>query len=213
MTAAQPTLYHYWRSSCSWRVRWALALKGLSFQLQSIHLLEGEQRSPGYLKKNPAGFVPALELTDGEVFGESLAILEWLEETHPTPALLPRTPRERLYVRNLAYIISSGTQPLQNLAVQKRISAQPEQQAEHARFWIARGLHSFEQVLMQHNLYGTYCLGAQVTLADLCLVPQIYNARRFNVNLTPFPLLTHIAERCLQTTACQQAAPEAYQPV
>src|SRR5947209_1533710 len=111
--AHQLTLYHYWRSSCSWRVRWGLALKGLAYESVAVDILAGEQRSQAYLAKNPAGFLPTL-VVDGRPFAESLAILEWLDETVPAPPLLPRDPLQRLTVRQLAMTIVAGTQPLQN---------------------------------------------------------------------------------------------------
>jgi maleylacetoacetate isomerase len=199
------TLYHYWRSSCSWRVRWALALKGVSYQSVPVNILKGEHRQADYLAKNPAGFLPALRI--GKDFaGESLAIIEWLEETYPAPALLPKDPLARLHVRQLALTIVAGTQPLQNPSFLKQVAAgEPERKALSQQF-IGAGLKTYESVLGRRAA-GRFSYGDEVTLADLCLVPQVYNAKRFDVDLAGVPLVTAIYDRCLATAPCEQAAP------
>lgn len=199
------TLYHYWRSSCSWRVRWALAHKGISFDDVAVNLLANEQNSPAYLAKNPGGFVPALEI-NGEFFGESLAMLEWIEETFRNNPLLPQNPNDRMRVRQMCQMIASGIQPIQNLSVMRMYSSDAGEQAKWARHWIAKGLDKLEQLVSQHA--GTYCFGGALTLADLCLVPQIYNANRFNVDMTAYPTLNRINQLCLTIPECQASAPQ-----
>lgn len=203
------TLHHYYRSSCSWRVRWGLRIKNVPHQLVAVNLLEGEQKSPAYLKINATGFVPCLDISNDQ-FGESLAILEWLEESYPTPPLLPVTPIERLRVRELCQIIASGTQPLQNLEVQKMISKNRDEQLSWSREWIKKGLQAYE--LGCSKSAGTYSVGASVTFADLCLIPQVYNALRFQVDLNSFPRIESIYQRCLSLKECQDSAPDRYAP-
>lgn len=198
------TLFHYWRSSCSWRVRWSLHHKGILFEDVAINLLAGEQNSANYLSKNPGGYVPALEV-DGKIFGESLAILEWLEEVYPEKPLLPADPIDRLRVRQISQLIVSGIQPVQNLAVLRRHSSDPNEQAKWASEWISSGLHKLE-VLLQATA-KKYCYGDTLTIADLCLVPQVYNAKRFNVDLSNLPVVSRINETCLKLPACEAAAP------
>jgi maleylacetoacetate isomerase/maleylpyruvate isomerase len=199
------TLHHYWRSSCSWRVRWALALKGVPYQSVPVNILKGEHRDPAYMALNPAGFLPCLEI-DGEPYGESLALIEWIEETWPTPALLPQDPLSRLYVRQLALTIAAGTQPLQNPFALKYYKLDDQERTKAARHWIERGLGTYE-TLLRKGRPGTYSFGGEVTVADLCLVPQVYNALRFQVDMSQFPLIEGIYERCLKTKECDAAAP------
>lgn len=201
------SLYHYWRSSCSWRVRWALELKGVPYESVPVNLLQGEQMTPAYQAKNPSGFVPSVEV-DGRFFGESLAILEWIEEAFPKPALLPKDPLDRMYVRQMALTIVSGIQPLQNLATLKYFAPDEAARKPHAQHWITRGLKTFETLVMKSGKTGPYAYGDQPTFADLCLIPQIYNSLRFDVDLTPFPRSKAIYEHCLKTPACDKAAPQ-----
>ncbi len=198
------TLYHYWRSSCSWRVRWSLHHKGIKFEDTPINLLHGEQNNPAYLDKNPGGYVPALEV-DGNFFGESLAILEWLEEEYPEKPLLPKNSLDRMRVRQICQLIVSGIQPVQNLAVLRRFSSDPAEQAKWASEWIGAGLCKLESLLK--STAKTYCVGDTLTLADLCLVPQIYNAQRFKVDISTLPVISRINETCLKLPACDAAAP------
>ncbi|NDE14392.1 maleylacetoacetate isomerase [bacterium] len=200
------TLYHYWRSSSSWRVRWGLKIKGVSWHDVPVNLLADAQKSPDYLKVNPVGFVPAVEI-HGRCFGESLAILEWLEETHPTPPLLPKDPLDRMEVRQLMFQIACNTQPVQNLSVMRMHSPDKDEQHKWARHWITAGLAGYE-TLLEHGHPGKFSFGDHVTMADLCLVPQIYNARRFNVDVAKWPLLDAIGLRCMELPECKAAHPD-----
>jgi maleylacetoacetate isomerase len=204
-------LYHYWRSSCSWRVRWGLALKGILYEPIAIDLLGPETDSPEHRFRNPFGYVPVLEVAPSQFLTESLPILEWLEETHPEPALLPRNPWDRAQVRRLAETINAGTQPLQNPTVSLKHSSDPTIQKEWNRHWIEQGLRTYEHWCA--TTAGRYSFGNQVTLADLCLIPQLYNARRHNIDLEKdFPILFRIEKNCLETEAARAAAPESFQP-
>ena len=199
------TLFHYWRSSSSWRVRWALAIKGVSYKHSPIDLLHDAQKSPDFLRLNPSGFVPAL-LIEGRSYGESLALMEWIEETWKHRPLLPNSPLQRLHVRQLCQNIASGTQPLQNLSVLQKHSTDKSEQAAWAKHWIQRGLLAYEQLL--HAVpSGTFSVGGTITMADLCLIPQVYNAIRFNVNLSDTPLINAIYHNCLKTPECEESAP------
>jgi len=198
------TLYHYWRSSCSWRVRWALAIKGVAYESKPINLLKGEQRSPAYLKLNPSGTVPCL-VVDGIPYGESLAMLEWIEEKFPQRALLPQDPGSRMRVRQMCLAIVAGTQPLQNLSVQNFYSTDAVKKIAWAKHWNHLGMQAFANLIEAHA--GTFCFGSQLTLADLCLIPQFYNAIRFGVDVDQFPKLKKIYEHCLALPECDAAAP------
>jgi maleylacetoacetate isomerase len=201
----QITLYHYWRSSCSWRVRWALVYKNIPYNDVAINLLANEQNSPTYLAINPGGFVPAITY-NGLVFGESMAILEWLEEMFPSQPLLPQSHTDRLRVRQICQIITSGIQPIQNLSVMRKHSTNPSEQTDWARYWISAGLEKVEALITPYA--GTFSYGGSLTMADLCLIPQVYNAKRFNVDLSKFPLITRVNQHCLQLPTCQQSAPQ-----
>jgi maleylacetoacetate isomerase len=206
MHKPQLSLYHYWRSSCSWRVRWALALKGLAYESVPVNLLAGEHQRPEYRARNPAGHLPALAI-DGRFYGESLALIEWLDETWPEPALYPAEPRARLHARQLALTIAAGTQPLQNPSMLKYFLEDEAKRQEAARHWIARGLAVYEQLLGEGHS-GAFSCGDQVSVPDLCLIPQVYNALRFHVELDAYPRVRGIYERARQTAACQTAEPE-----
>ncbi len=199
------SLYHYWRSSCSWRVRWALKHKEIPYKDIPINLLKNEQNSPEFLAVNPNGFVPALS-ANGMIFGESMAMLEWIEETYPHKPLMPQGSEERVRVRQICQMIASGIQPIQNLSVMRYYSSEPYQQAAWARHWIELGLTKVEALVTQYA--GTYSVGGELSFADLCVVPQIYNALRFNVSLDAFPTLNRINNHCLTLPACQAAAPQ-----
>ena len=207
MADSELTLYQYWRSSCSWRLRWALAIKALPYKTVSVNLLKGEQKRPEYKRKNPAEFVPCLEI-DGEIHCESLALLEWLDETYPGPSLCPGSPRERLWIRQLAHTIAVGVQPLQNpLALALHTKNTSVKREEVARYWIKRGLYVYESLLKKHGP-GRFSCGADITLADICLIPQLYNAKRFLVTVSDYPLVERIYNNCLETPACQSSSPE-----
>ena len=204
-------LYGYWRSSASYRVRIALALKGLDCEDAAVNLLEGAQRQEEYRKLNPQGLVPCL--VDGDnVIAQSLAIIEYLDERHPAPALLPFGPQERARVRQLALIIACEVAPLQNLGMyqylQDRLEADEAALADWNRHWIGRGLAAFEALVVDHPATGACCHGDAPTLADVCLVPQIYNARRRELELSPYPALLRIDAHCRALPGFQKAAPE-----
>jgi maleylacetoacetate isomerase len=171
-----PLLFSYFRSTCSWRVRLALNLKQLPFDIKPIHLLKGEDYSAEYTAVNPMKSVPALVI-DGHTLAESRAIIEYLEETRPEPALMPEDAYLRAKVRQLSDIITSDIQPIQNLHVLEKAGGDDQaKRKEWAQYWIRNGFEGFEAVLA--TTAGKYCVGDQITVADLCLVPQVYNARR-----------------------------------
>ena len=205
-------LYDYFRSSACYRVRIALNLKGLAYDSMPVSLLDNAQRAPEYLSKNPQGLVPAL--LDGEqLLTQSLAICEYLEETYPQPALLPNDAIGRARVRALALSIACDIHPLNNLRVLRRLEAQfaADQAGKDAWYqhWIQSGFEAFEQQIQ--STHGHYCFGDTVTLADLALVPQVYNARRFNCDLSAYPTMRAIEQRCLTLDAFARAIPEAVQ--
>lgn len=201
-------LYGYWRSSASWRVRIGLNLKGIEVEHIPVHLVRdgGEQKSADHLERNPMGQVPVLELEDGRHISQSLAILSYLDETFPEPALLPTDPLERAHVRSMTQVVNSGIQPLQNLYTLRLIDAFGKDSSMWATHHISRGLAALERIAAP--LAGTYLMGDQITVADLCLIPQLYNARRFNIPLHKLPVLTRVEEACQAHPAFQSAVPE-----
>ncbi|MGE0582694.1 MAG: maleylacetoacetate isomerase [Steroidobacteraceae bacterium] len=204
-------LHTYWRSSAAYRARIALNLKGLRYEQVAHHLARGEQREAAYLAINPQGFVPALE-TGGVVLGQSLAIAEYLDETHPEPPLLPREPVARAQVRAMALTVACDIHPLGNLRVVNYLRhtlAQPEAAVEAwTRHWIESGFAMLEVAARRHSKDGRHCFGAAVTLADVCLVPQMYNARRFACDLTGVPTLVAIDAALRGRAEFAAAAPE-----
>jgi maleylpyruvate isomerase len=202
-------LYNYWRSSASWRVRIGLNLKGLSYEYVPVHLVKdgGEQHSEAYRAINPMRSVPTLEFTEGgkvRHVAQSMAILEYLEERHPSPALLPADPYLRARCRMLSEMVNSGIQPLQNLGVLQRIKGELKgDEKAWSAYWIDRGLAAFQAAVQETA--GTYCLGEAVSFADIYLVPQLYGARRFGVDLQPYALLTRIEAACASLPAFQAA--------
>ena len=201
-----PVLHGYWRSTASWRVRIALALKGIAHEDAFHHLRKGEQRDPAYLALNPQGFVPALEVA-GAVLTQSLAICEYLDEVHPDTPLLPAGAVARARVRAAALAIACDVHPVQNLAVLARLRGLglgEEAVTGWARDTIAGGLAAFDTLVAGE---GRFCFGDAVTLADVCLVPQLHNARRFGVELA-WPRLLAIEAACAALPAFQAAAPE-----
>lgn len=201
-------LHGYWRSSASWRVRLALEWKGLAYENLPVHLVQdgGQQHTEAYRAKNPMRQVPLLELDQGRALTQSLAILEYLEEVHPVPALLPEDPFLRAKVRQIAEIVNAGIQPLQNLGTLQRVQALGGDSKDWAREWIERGLAAVEQELSRYA--GAFCVGDQLTFADLCLIPQLYGARRFEVDLAPYPHATRIEAACAELPAFRRAHPE-----
>ena len=202
-------LYDYWRSSSAYRVRIALRLKGIDYSQAPVNLRQGVQRTLDYLAHNQQGVVPALDT--GEVtLTQSLAIIEWLDELQPEPPLLPATPDARALVRSLALHVACEIHPLNNLRVlqylEHRLGLEERDVNAWYRHWIAEGLASLERRLVAAA--GTYCFGDTVTLADLCLVPQVYNARRYSCDLMPFPTIVRIDAACLRLPAFAEARPE-----
>jgi maleylacetoacetate isomerase len=207
-------LYHYWRSSSSWRVRWALAFKEIPCEFVPINLLSDETESPAHLARNPMGYVPVLEFLEQKTpypfLCESVAILEWLEEVYPQPSLLPGDPFQKAKIRQLAETINSGTQPLQNLNAVQLHSSDPEEQKKWHQTWIKKGLHAYETLAQQTA--GKFSVGDTLTMADLFLIPQCYNAKRQEVSLESFPTIQRIHENALKMESCRVSAPEAFQP-
>jgi len=207
-------LHGYFRSSAAFRVRIALNYKGLAYQSMPVHLLRdgGEQHSAGFRQRNPARLVPVLE--DGTLtLTQSLAIIEYLEETHPTPALLPRDAGARAQVRALALSVACDIHPLNNLRVMRYLKSPLEidepGRDEWSRHWIALGFTALEAMLAQPGTAGDYCYGDAPTLADCCLVPQVFNAQRVNCPLEPYPTIRRIYQHCLRQDAFVRAAPAA----
>lgn len=202
-------LHGYFRSSAAWRVRIALNLKGLRAEQRSHHLRRGEQRDPDYLRLNPQGLVPALETDDGAVLTQSLAICEWLEETHPEPKLLPGDVFERARIRAFALAIACDIHPIQNLKVLLRLREMKigkEEVNGWAQWVVAEGLAACEALLAGSD--GPFCFGGAPTLADICLVPQLANARRFGVELQGYGRLLAAEAACNALPAFADAAAE-----
>ena len=202
-------LHGYFRSSASCRVRIALNLKGLTAQHLSYHLRNGEQRSSAYLAMNPQGLVPTFRNSSGDVLTQSLAIIEWLDETYPDPPLLPAGALQRARVRSFAMVLACDTHPVQNLKVLARLR-QLGMTEDAITGWAAwanqEGLRTCEALIADQT--GPFCFGASPTLADLCLVPQLTNAKRFGVDLDQFPRLQRAASAAAKIKAFADAAPD-----
>jgi maleylacetoacetate isomerase len=206
-------LYGYWRSSAAYRVRIALNLKGLDYENRPVHLVKdgGEQHAPAYAAMNPQQLVPSLR--DGErVLTQSLAIMEYLEEIHPEPALLPADARGRARVRALAQLVACDIHPLGNLRVlqylESGLGADEAQRGEWSRHWIASGFAAMEAMLVDNVATGRYCHGDTPGMADACLIPQVYNARRWKLPLDDYPTICRIDTACNELEAFRKAAPE-----
>ena len=204
-------LYNYFRSSASFRVRIALHLKGLAFDYVPVHLAKGEQKKPEFGAITSEGLVPVLELDDGRRLTQSMAIIEYLDETHPQPALLPADALGRARVRALAQIVACEIHPLNNLRVLKYLvhDLQVSDEAKNGwyKHWVRLGLLAYEAQLAEHA--GTYSHGDQPSLADCCLVPQIFNAQRFDCDLSGLPRTMAVFDACMQLDAFQKAQPSA----
>ena len=212
MSDARLTLYGYWRSSSSWRVRIALAWKRLAYEYLAVHLVQegGEQHREAFRALNPMEQVPVLGVREGSRsfhLRQSLAIVEYLEERWPAPPLLPSERGERAQARALAELVNSGIQPLQNLGVLQHVrDALGGDERAWAAHWVGRGLEALEQAVRESA--GTYCVGDAVSYADLCLIPQLYSARRFGVEVDAYPTLTAIEARCATLDAFREAHAE-----
>jgi len=205
-------LYDYFRSSAAYRVRIALNVKGMTPDERAfVHLRMGNQRAQEYLALNPQGLVPALELDDQRVLTQSLAIIEYLNEIRPEPPLLPQTPEARARVRAIALAIACEIHPLNNLRVLNYLTgtlgATDAQKNGWYRYWIDVGFEALERQLARDRETGTYCHGERPSLADVCLVPQLANARRFKIDLTPYPTLVRIETACNALPPFAHAAP------
>jgi maleylacetoacetate isomerase len=204
-------LIGYFRSSAAFRVRIALNLKGITVEHASRHLRRGEQSSPDYVAINPQKLVPAMILDTGEVLTQSMAILEYLEETHPAPPLLPSDPIGRARVRSLALIPTADIHPIQNLRVMAYLREKYEQSEEGAfawsRHWIETGFDAYEASVVKDRRTGLYSHGDQPTMADMCLVPQVFNAARFKVDMKRYPTIQRINDTCMKHPAFDAAQP------
>lgn len=203
-------LYNYFRSSASFRVRIAFALKGLPYDYVPVHLVKGEHKQEKYAAISATALVPALELDDGQLLSQSMAIIEYLDETHPQPPLLPSDPYGRAQVRALAQMIACEIHPLNNLRVLKYLVREfkVEEEAKNTwyRHWVRDGLLAFERQLARLPA-STYCYGETPTLADCCLVPQIFNGKRFDVDFSGMPRTMAAFDACMKLPAFQQAQP------
>ena len=208
---ADALLHGYFRSSTAFRVRIALNLKGVSYDQTFRHLRKGEQRAPDYLKLNPQGLVPTLEI-DGQTLTQSLAIIEYLEETRPNPAFLPKDAAGRARVRSLSYALALEIHPINNLRVLQdlgtRFGANDEAQAGWFRHWVDTTFGALEQRLANEKETGKFCHGDTPTLADICLVPQVFNAQRFQCPLDAYPTIVRIHAACQKLDAIDRARPE-----
>jgi len=206
-------LYDYWRSSAAYRVRIALNLKGLPYEQHPVHLVRegGQQRQPPYASLNPQRLVPTL-LHGASVLTQSLAIVEYLEERWPQPPLLPAEPLERVRVRSLAQAIACDLHPLNNLRVlqylRERLGADDAASSEWYRHWVADGLTAFESLLARAGGDSRFCHGDCPGLADCCLLPQVYNARRFDCDMQAYPLIRQVVDNCEALDAFKQAHPD-----
>jgi maleylacetoacetate isomerase len=206
-------LFSYWRSSAAYRVRIGLNLKGLPYDIMAVHLLRdgGEQHAAGFREANPQGLVPVLQ-HGHRMLRQSMAILEYLDEMWPEPALLPATARDRQRVRALAQAVACDLHPLNNLRVLQYFENEwgvPQAEREGwVKHWIVDGFDAIEAMLHQHPSTGTFCDGDTPTMADCCLVPQVYNARRFGVDIGAWPSIARVEQACLALPAFEAARPE-----
>jgi len=203
-------LYTYFRSSAAYRVRIALNLKGITYQSVSVSLLDGQHKAEHYVSANPQGLVPALELDDGRVLSQSVAILEYLEECYPDTPLLPSNPLDKSRVRSVVNHIACDVHPLNNISIlhylRDQLQADKNQINDWYAQWVTRAFSSIEKVVEQGN--GQVCFGTEPGMADCLLIPQVYNAVRFEVDLTPFPALRSVYDHCNTLPAFHLAHPD-----
>jgi maleylpyruvate isomerase len=204
-------LYDFFRSSAAFRVRIALNLKRLPYERAFIHLRRNDQSAPSYLAVNPQGLVPALD-EDGQIFTQSLAIIEYLDETHAEPPLLPGHPADRARVRAIAQLIACDIHPIDNLRILRYLANPLGHDAaavgQWFNHWIAAGFGALEQMLAGDGQTGAFCHGDQPGLADICLVPQVFNGRRYNLDMTPYPTIARVFDTCMKNAAFEAARPE-----
>lgn len=202
-------LYSHWRATAPYRVRIGLALKGLSYDYVPVNLAQNDQHQAAYRAVNPQRLTPALDLGDGAVLTQSLAILEWLDETHPEPPLLPADPLSRARVRAMAGVVACDIHPLNNLRVNRALSAMDVSEPRRAKWierWIVDGFNVLETMVAEHG--GGFAFGETPTLADCLLIPQVYSANRYKVDLSPFPAIRGVAERAADHPAFVAAHPD-----
>lgn len=205
-------LHNYFRSSTSVRLRAALNLKGIPFAYVAYHLRKAEHRSADYLSLNPQGLVPALELPNGQILTQSLAIIEYLDEVYPDPPLLPKEPVDRARVRALSQAVACDIHPINNLRVlaylRKQFGAQDEAVAQWFRHWVIETFSPLETLLAKDGRTGRFCHGDRPGLADLCLYAQVLNNQRFEIDMQPYPTIWRIYEACAAMPAFAAAAPD-----
>ncbi|QBH18474.1 maleylacetoacetate isomerase [Alcaligenes faecalis] len=207
-------LYSYFRSSAAYRVRIGLNLKGLDYQIRPVHLLKdgGQQHQPDYVQVNPVQLLPALD-DDGLIITQSLAILEYLDERYPELPLLPKASADRAWARSMAQTVACDIHPLNNLRVlqylKNDLHVQEDARNQWYRHWVSVGLEGLEALVLRHGKKGqAFIFGDLPSIAEICLIPQMFNARRFDIDLTAFPRLLAVEEKCLELSAFQEAAPD-----
>lgn len=207
-------LYSYFRSSAAYRVRIGLNLKGLDYQIKPVHLLKdgGQQHQPDYVQVNPVQLLPALD-DDGLIITQSLAILEYLDERYPELPLLPKASAERAWARSMAQTVACDIHPLNNLRVlqylKNELHAEEDARNQWYRHWVSVGLEGLEALVQRHGKKDhDFIFGDTPGLAEICLIPQMFNARRFDIDLSIFPRLLAVEEKCLELSAFQEAAPD-----
>jgi maleylpyruvate isomerase len=203
------TLHGYWRSSAAYRVRIALNLKGLAYDQVTYDLRQKAEKAGTYAQLNPQKLVPALQTEDGTVLTQSLAILEWLEETHPAPALLPENPIDRAHVRAMAALVACDIHPINNLRILNSLRDEFDASDDQISRWIARWIGDGFDALEQLIVGDTFCFGDAPTLADCCLAPQVFSAQRFKIDLDRWPKIRAVAQSCEAMPAFAAARPEA----
>ncbi len=204
-------LYTFFRSSTSFRLRIALAYKGIAYEPRFVSLPKMEHQAPGYLGKNPQGLVPALVDDAGRVFTQSMAMIEYLDDVHPEPPLMPKSAEEKWYVRAVSQIVGCEMHPLNNVRVLKYLKGYGLDDAkvngDWYPHWVTEGFKSLEAFLVSEKRAGKYCLGSQFTMADVCLIPQVFNAQRFNCDLAPYPTVMRVFDAGAALPAVKKVEP------